>query len=132
MGRVDVLAGAVHLQRDDIGVLEPSAQNLARRERSNEDRGLGAQRAGQVGVAQDQVVSGDETPAASEVTAQGARAIGEDGPAGQLGELQQAIRELLAVGRRMGSDHDDPAVGLREQGGHGGRGEQRVYLGTDG
>ena len=53
----------------------------------------------------------------------GAGAIGEDRPTRQVGEFQQRIGELLAIGGGVRSDHDDPAFGLGQQVRHGGGGQ---------
>ena len=112
MRRVDVLTSAIDLQGDDIGVLEPSTQDFAGRKRSHEDRGLGAQRAGELGVTEDEVVGRDETAAAGEVPSQRSSPIGQKRPARQVGEFQQRIGELLAISGGVRSDHNHPAFGL--------------------
>ena len=70
-------------------------------------------------------------PKGGEITADGAGSIGEDRPTRQVGELQQRISELLAIGGGVGSDHDDPTFGLRQQVRHRGRGKERIHLGAD-
>ena len=126
MGRVSVLAGAAELDESDVAFLEPSAQDLAGRERTDEDRGLRTQRLGGFGVAENEVVARDQRSIAGEIAAERARAIGEDRPAGQLGKFAESRGAFVAVFEGMRADHDDAAFGLRQQAGHRGGCEGRA------
>ena len=126
MRRIGVLAGPTELECGDIAVFDPSAQDLAGRQRADEDRGERTQGAGGFGVAQDEVIARDECSIAGEVATERARAIGEDRPAGELGKLAESRGAFVAIFEGMRSDHDDTAFGLWEQAGDCGGRERRA------
>ena len=126
--RVRVLARPSDQQHQRIRLAEPPAQRLARRQRSHHHDRLGRQRLRGLFVAQDEVVGRDQPTRPGQVTAEGAGTVGQDRPAGQLGELLQGPGALVAVGEGMRTHDDRAPLGAGEEAGHHGRGKRRLDL----